>query len=340
MTTTLVIPGRNASATIRQCLQAVTPFVESGELAEIIFVDDGSTDNTREIVAEFPVKCVPGLGRGPASARNLGWQTAQTDLVWFVDSDCVAEPNALAPLLARFKEEADGEKKLGGVSGSYGNMRPDSLLACLMHEEIIARHRSMPPIVNFLATFNVVYRREALERVGGFDERFLKGQDAELSWRVMDAGYTLGFEFDSRVAHFHETRWLGYFKTQRQQGYWRLWLHLTHKGHSTGDSYSSAVDHIQPPLAMLILAAIPTVFFAPTRWIAPILVMLLLLTQIPMTVRILKQTGKLRYVAFAGMSFLRAFWRGVGLSHATIDYVLAGKEKRTTKPKNTVQPKA
>ena len=335
MTTTLVIPGRNASKTIRPCLEAVTPFVESGQLDEIIFVDDGSTDDTREIVAEFPVTCVKGLGRGPGSARNLGWQTAKTDLVWFVDSDCVSEPNALAPLLARFDDE-----KTGGVSGSYGNMRPDSLLACLIHEEIIARHRRMPKVVNFLATFNVVYRREALERVGGFDERFLKGQDAELSWRVMEAGYTLGFELDSRVAHFHEDNWLGYLRTQKHQGYWRLWLHLTHKGHSTGDSYSSALDHFQPPLAMLILASVPTLCFAQTWWVTPVLIVLLILAQIPMTTRIFRQTEKLKYLAFAGMSFRRAFWRGFGLSHATIDYILAGKEGRKAKQSKPVESNA
>ncbi|HNO79491.1 MAG TPA: glycosyltransferase [Phycisphaerae bacterium] len=335
MTVTLVIPGRNAAKTIRPCLEALAPFVKSGELAEILFVDDGSTDNTREIVAEYPVTCVPGLGKGPGSARNLGWQTAKTDLIWFVDSDCVAEPNALAPLVARFEDE-----KMGGVSGSYGNMCPDSLLACLIHEEIIARHRRMPKNVNFLATFNVVYRREALERVGGFDERFLKGQDAELSWRVMEAGYDLGFELDSRVAHFHETRWLGYFKTQMHQGYWRLWLHLTHKGHSAGDSYSSALDHFQPPLAMLILASIPLLFFKATWWVTPVLIVLLLLAQIPMTSRIVRQTGQLKYLMFALMSFRRAFWRGFGLSKATIDYILAGKEGRKAKQSKPVQSNA
>ena len=115
--------------------------------------------------------------------------------------------------------------------------------------------------------FNVVYRRAVLEQVGGFDERYLKGQDAELSFRVMEAGYELRFELSSRVGHYHATRWLPYLRTQRQQGYWRVWLHLEHRGHSTGDSYSNLLDHVQPPLAMLSVITVPLAWLPQTRWV-------------------------------------------------------------------------
>ena len=307
----LVIPGRNCSGTIRTCLSAVVPLLERAEcrLGEILFVDDGSTDDTSRIVREYPVKLITGTGTGPGGARNLGWHTAENPLIWFVDSDCVAEPDALELLLPHMDDP-----QVGGVSGSYGNMRPDSLLACLIHEEIVERHRAMPARVNFLATFNVVYRRSILEEVGGFDERFLKGQDAELSWRVLAAGHELAFEFSARVRHYHATRWRAYFRTQRQQGYWRVWLHLTHRGHSTGDSYSSVVDHIQPPLAMLVLACLPLLFFQPGRWACAAGILLLLVCQIPLTWRLMRRTQQARYLGFALMSFIRAFWRGVGMT--------------------------
>jgi glycosyltransferase involved in cell wall biosynthesis len=323
----LVIPGRNCADTIRQCLSAVVPLLDGPYLREIIFVDDGSTDETAAIVGEFPVTCLQGGGRGPGAARNAGWRAAEHPLVWFVDSDCVAEPDALDRIMPHFDDPT-----VGGVSGSYGIMNPESLLACLIHEEIVERHRAMPLRVDFLATFNVVYRRSILEKINGFDERFLKGQDAELSWRVMDAGYELRLVFESRVRHFHETRWGAYFRTQRQQGYWRVWLHLAHSGHATGDSYSSTVDHAQPPLAVLAIVTAPLLALGRLAYIPAAVVALLLLAQVPMTWRLLKRLRRPRYLMFAVMAMLRALWRGVGMAHGLIGYLATAKpdHKRTT----------
>jgi len=324
----LVIPGRNASRTIRQCLEAVVPLLEANGLEEIVFVDDGSTDDTAEIVGEYPVRLIQGLGAGPGAARNLGWRAAGSELIWFIDSDCVAEPDALERLLPHLEDP-----KVGGVSGSYGNMRPNSLLACLIHEEIIERHESMPTRVNFLATFNVVYRRAILEQIGGFDERFLKGQDAELSWRALAAGYELGFELNSRVKHFHAARWRSYLRTQKQQGYWRVSLHLAHRGHSAGDSYSSVVDHVQPPLAMLVLAAVMATLIPQLRpyncGVCTGLILLLLAAQVPMSWRLVRRTGQVRYLAFGAMSFARAFWRGVGMTLGVLAAVRSRQPSQT-----------
>jgi glycosyltransferase involved in cell wall biosynthesis len=313
----LVIPGRNCAKTIGPCLESVVPMRSGSRLGEIIFVDDGSTDETREIVGDYPVTLLAGSGKGPGAARNAGWRAAKHPLVWFVDSDCVAQADALDLLLPEMDDPT-----VGGVSGSYGIMNPESLLACMIHEEIIERHRHMPSRVDFLATFNVIYRRTILESLGGFDERYLKGQDAELSWRVMEAGHELRFVFASRVKHFHATRWWPYLRTQRHQGYWRVWLHLSHKGHASGDSYSSLLDHIQPPLAMLTLASMPSLAMGRFALITASLMALLVLAQFPLTVRMVWRKRQLRYTFFSVLGFLRAFWRGVGMTHGTLDYAL------------------
>jgi len=100
-----------------------------------------------------------------------------------------------------------------------------------------------------------------------------------------------------------------------------VWLHLAHQGHSTGDSYSSALDHLQPPLAMLSLASAPLAVLPLWRW-GPIgCTGLLAVAQLPLCARLLKRLKHPKYLAFACMSFLRAYWRGLGMTIGTLSYL-------------------
>lgn len=331
---TLVIPGRNCAATLGACLDATVPLLADGQLSEIIFINDASTDATRSIAARYPVTIIDGSGRGAGSARNLGWRAAKTPLIWFVDSDCVAAPDALAILLSHIERhpqpQPDSESPpharsaVAGVGGSYLNMRPESLLASLIHEEIVERHDRMRPDVDFLATFNVLYRRAVLVEVGGFDERFIKAQDAELAYRIRRAGHRLRFDRRSLVGHFHLDRLRPYLRVQRQQGYWRAWLYAVHPERLTGDSYSGFSDHIQPPLALAMLGLSPLLAMGPLALVEGALFAGLMAAQVPMTARLVGRTKDLRYAAFAGLSAVRAFERGVGFAHGTVAAAWSG----------------
>lgn len=315
---TLVIPGKDCAATLDACLRSVMPLKHSGAVAEVIFVNDGSSDGSGEIAAQLGATVLDGPGLGAGRARNIGWRAATTSLIWFIDSDCVADPGALDLLLPHLDEP-----EVGGVGGSYANMLPDSLLASLIHAEIVQRHREMNAEVNFLATFNVLYRRSVLAQIGGFDERFIKAQDAELAYRARRAGHRLRFEPRSLVAHFHADTLKRYLKVQRQQGYWRAWLYAVHPQRIGGDSYSNWADHIQPPLALAMVALSPTLLMGPLAAVELPLAFALLVAQWPMTARLVKRNRSLRYAAFAPMSFCRAFSRGIGFAHGSAEAMLA-----------------
>ena len=196
----LVIPGRDCESTIGECVRAAAAACGGAEHAEVIYVDDHSRDASATVAASAGATVLPSPGRGAGAARNAGWRAAKHPLVWFVDSDCIVAADALSCLLPHMDD-----RSVGAVSSAYDNAVVGSLVATLIHEEIAARHRAMPVEVDFLATFSVVYRRELLAELGGFDERYLRGQDAELSFRAQGAGYKLHFERASRVAHHHET---------------------------------------------------------------------------------------------------------------------------------------
>lgn len=342
----LVIPGRNCAATIRACLDAVTAIArqQDSALREIIFVNDSSSDSTPDIVTSFPdVRMLHGPGRGPAIARNIGWQAAQHPLNWFIDADCIAEPDALAKLLPHFADAS-----VGGVGGSYGIVNDRRRLARLVHEEIVERHRRMRPDVNFLASFNVLYRAAALRDAGGFDERYTvpSAEDAHLSFAVQDAGWRLRFEPDSRVGHHHPEHLGRYLRTQARHGYWRVLLHMEHRGHGAGDSYSSLLDHLQPILAIALLVSLIAPLLArvlpdvipPVVAAAPLLIAATLLAAtVPMTVRLLRRTRRAEMLWYALLSATRAVWRGLGLTAGVIRYVVL-RRHRPSRSSDTVAP--
>ncbi len=302
-----------------------------GALKEILFVDDGSTDETSAIAAEYPLRLLKGPAGGPGAARNIGWRAARCDLVWFIDSDCAAQPKALELLLAAMGDD----QRVAGVGGSYANLVPGSWLASLIHEEIVERHSAMPRQVNFLGAFNVLYRRSVLEAVGGFDEWRFNGpnspgaEDGELAYRVRRAGFDLRFEARSIVGHFHPTRLMRYLRAQRHHGYWRVALYARHLGKIGGDAYSGIVDHCQPMLAMALLASAPTLWSLALQWIPAAIALLLVAAQIPMTWRLVRRRRDARYVLFAALGLVRSFWRGVGMIQGLVALPLMADRSRS-----------
>ncbi len=322
----LVIPARNAGKTLGACLESVAGLLADRKREEILLVDDGSTDDTAERAAGFPgVRVIRTEQQGRGAARNVGWLAAKSPIIWFIDADCVAEPDALERLLGHFEDP-----RVAAVGGSYGNMRPDSLVACLIHQEIVERHRRMPVAVNYLATYNVAFRRQSLERLDGFDEHFLRAQDTELSYRALAAGGQLRFERHSRVKHFHATSLRRYLRAQREQGYWRMWLYFAYPNRAGGDAYSGLIDHLQPPLAILLVAVLPLGFYRPALPAVLSLAALLLLAQLPMTARLVRSTAQAQYLWFIPFASLRAVWRGWGAVRGSLSVLYRRSRARLT----------
>jgi GT2 family glycosyltransferase len=311
-TTSVVIPGHNAAATLRPCIDALRPLLESGRIREIVFVDDHSTDDTRALLEQYPVRVLSSPRRGAGAARNTGWRATTADHVWFVDADCVSHADALDRLYATM-EAVDAAV----VGGSYSNQNRGRLTSDLIHEEMVARHRSMGTLVTFAITANLLCRRQTLEALGGFDESLRLGQDLDFAYRVVHSGRRLAFDATSQVGHFHETRLLSYLYKQARQGYWRMHLYRRHPGKMTGDTYSGLSDYVQPPLAVLAVSA-PV---AGALLGAPLFGcavgagagLALLGLQLPMAVALVRATGDVRYWCYVPFGAARAAYRALGM---------------------------
>ncbi len=312
-TVALVIPGRNCQNTLESCLTSVIPLKETGQVSQIVFVDDGSADASISIAQRLGVQVLKGSGGGPGHARNLGWRNVNSDLVWFIDSDCISHPETLLHL-----QRAIDDPTVAGAGGGYWNVNSHSLLATTIDREIEVRHRTMLGDVDFLGGFNVLYRRSVLEAMGGFDEQDVNGpgsagaEDCELSFRISDAGYRLRFVKASVVGHHHPTSLRRYLRTQARHGYWRARLYAKHPDKAKGDSYTSYADFAQPVAALTCLGLLPFAPFPVARWAILCSFLVLLASSLPIA-RQLLGTNLLTATFFVYLCTIRSFWRSVGI---------------------------
>jgi GT2 family glycosyltransferase len=173
---------------------------------EVVVVDDGSpaADGVAATLAArsgtFPVPLrwwsLPVNG-GRAVARNSAWRGAEGEWVAFTDDDCRPDRKWLLRLL----EAAEPGFGAVGPAIVQGRVVPDPERADLLAGPL-ARSLRVEALSGYYETANILYRRSALEQVGGFDESFSgAGEDTDLGWRVRERGGRAVFAPDAVVVH-------------------------------------------------------------------------------------------------------------------------------------------
>jgi len=312
MKVSVVIPAYNAENTIGQAVaQSLAQARESLEV-EVIVVDDGSDDNTAKFAESAGATVIRQENAGPAAARNQGWKAATGQVICFTDSDCVPTAGWLENLLAGF---TDGQ--VGAVAGSYEIANASSWLAQWVHQEIIERHKRMPPFVRAFGSYNVAIPRYVLQATGGFEPKYRQasGEDNDLSYKIIKKDWRIAFRPQAKVAHYHPERVWKYLKEQYRHGFWRAKLYQDHPDMIRGDDYTRLRDRLEPIFVLGISAcAILAVFgIIGSNW--PLLVLLGAYTAIHLSWPISwwLGAGKVGGFPFAGVTFLRGFARTAGL---------------------------
>jgi len=192
---TVVVPVRDRVEELDACLSALPAL-------PVIVVDDGSRDSTgtAAVVARHGARLLRrATSGGPASARNTGLHAVDTEVVAFVDSDCVASAASLRALARHLADPV--------VALAAPRIRPP--------DDEPARRAGRSPLdmgrrpatvrpgsrVSYLPSTAVVARRDALTDVGGFDESLRYGEDVDLCWRLVAVGWSV--RYDPRVVATH-----------------------------------------------------------------------------------------------------------------------------------------
>ncbi len=187
-TLSVIMPVYNGTAFLPRSLPPLVSMLERGELAEIIVVDDSSTDDTAALAASMGARVIPSGGRlGPGGARNQAASLAVGEILWFVDADVIAHDDAAGELRRAFADPA-----VVAVFGSYDDAPPAqnflSQYKNLVHH--FYHHRGVAEASTFWAGCGGV-RKDAFLAIGGFDlGRYTRPsiEDIELGYRLKAAG--------------------------------------------------------------------------------------------------------------------------------------------------------
>lgn len=202
---TVVVPSYRRPELLSRLVAALEGQSLARDRFEVVIVDNGSGDSTAEVLAHLagstPLNLRPMSivdNHGPARARNVGWRHARAPIVAFIDDDCVPDAKWLEEVL----EAMAGDPAVGVVQGT--TLPPSG---ATYSDWTIYREVTGPS--PYFEACNVVYRKQALEAVGGFDEEIgYYGEDTALGWAVLGCGWGRAFSAGAVVYHDVEDRGL------------------------------------------------------------------------------------------------------------------------------------
>lgn len=210
----IIVPAYQAATTIGRTVDSLLNCHGARE-AQILVIDDGSTDATTRLASRPGVEVLRIEHAGRPIALNHGIAAATGEVILFTDADCIVPPNWIEDLLLA----------LGKDDGVGGNLVPER---CTVSEAAkMLRYIDEFQVAQVLTGDytgvclngnNMAIRRQSLDAVGGFDESFLHGADADLTSRLLAAGCQLRRVLQPRVIHLKVDSFSAYLHTCWQRG--------------------------------------------------------------------------------------------------------------------------
>jgi glycosyltransferase involved in cell wall biosynthesis len=221
---------------------------------EIVLALGPSTDRTDEVARRLTavderIVLVPNpTGRTP-SGLNAAIAASRFEVVVRVDGHCVLPGNYISTAVQTLR--STGADNVGGIMQAVGQTPFEQAVACAMTSRLgvgaAAFHvggGSGPAETVYLGCF----RKSALERVGGYDETFLRAQDWELNHRIREAGGTVWFNPDL-VVTYRPRATLGALSAQYY--HYGRWRREVMRRHPETVSRASALRYLAPPTAVV-----------------------------------------------------------------------------------------
>ncbi len=199
----VIIVNYNTSSCLVTCLSALERHRD--EIHEVIVVDNASADDSAAQVKEhFPwvtlIESSSNLGFGVAN--NVAFSQSSGDLLFLLNPDACVEKGCFAAIRKYMESHPDI-----GMAGTVtfdenGQKQPTAVYEYPGHRYSPESFQNLPGNIAWLLGAGLVVRREVMEQVGGFDpDFFLYGEDIDLSLRIRQANWPLGYIEDAGITH-------------------------------------------------------------------------------------------------------------------------------------------
>jgi GT2 family glycosyltransferase len=200
-----IVPIKDKADVLDRCLSSVQTAFALSPNAEVILVDNGSTDGSLQIEHSYGdfVRTSTSATRVGA-VRNWGVRTAEpADILVFVDCDCVVRPDFFVAVENAFRDPRIAASGCEVVSPSGGHWTETV-------GDILHRHAGDGPR-RFINSACFAIRSDWFQRIGGFDETLVSGEDVEICERLLAHGGTLVQSETLQVVHLGNPQTLAQF---------------------------------------------------------------------------------------------------------------------------------
>jgi len=212
----VIIPAHNEEDNIEETVKSISKLNYPKRLLEIIVVNDGSTDNTKNIAMRLKKKYNFRLfnnkiNKGKGHALNRGIRAARGEFIACMDADSIIEKDIMKKMLPYFDDP-----KVGSVTPSLKVWKKGSFLEKMQHAEYIL-NIFLRKMLSFIDAVHVtpgvfsVYRKSVLREVGGFDEHNLT-EDMDIALRIHKAGHTIENNIEANSYTLCPNSWKTLFK--------------------------------------------------------------------------------------------------------------------------------
>lgn len=333
----VVVPVLNGMTVLPSCLEALATSDLPRDRWELVVVDDGSTDGTRDLAEQHAdrVVVVDDGPKGPAFARNRGSESASGEILLFIDADVCVHPDTLRRTVDLFEDPS--------ITAAFGAYDDDPAVPGFMSQYRNLLHRYVHlqgagDAETFWAGCGAV-RRQAFLEVGGYDASTYPRpqiEDIDLGYRLGEAGHRIVLDPSLQVKHLKTWTLRNTVRTDlfdRAVPWVRLLMERERSTDSDANLNVNSSEKLKVALVGLsLLCLLVSIVTVDSRWLAGSLLLaaLVLIQNAAMFRWFAHRRGAAFAMAVMPMNLLYYAISGTAVVIGTASHYLSGRRRRSS----------